>query len=146
MKLALAAAAATALISASAASFANDEGEHYKDLWQLKQLHSAFHESVSHAGVDAATKMQHLTDQLALWADDAAAVALVWAPCSADKALLIFADAALTADTRSVAVSGVTWSLRKKPASASKRIVRKPMLVSTASTTAPPARSAACSV
>ena len=54
----------------------------------------------------------------ALWADDAAAVALVWAPCSAARALLIFADAALTADTRSVAVSGVTWSLRKKPAGA----------------------------
>ena len=48
---------------------------HYKDLYELKQLHVAFHQAVSHAGVDAATKAQHLADVLALWTHDGVLVA-----------------------------------------------------------------------
>jgi hypothetical protein len=71
MKLAYAAALAAVLISGSVATLAGGEDSHYKDLWELKQLHAGFHQAMSHGGVDAATKLQHLADQLALWADDA---------------------------------------------------------------------------
>jgi hypothetical protein len=71
MKLAFAAMIAAVVVVRSSAAFAADDDSHYKDLWELKQLHSAFHQSVSHAGVTPATKLQHLNDQLALWTDDA---------------------------------------------------------------------------
>lgn len=71
MKLAFVAAIATVLVGGSAAALAGNEDSHYRDLWELKQLHTAFHQAMSHGGVDAATKLQHLTDQLSLWADDA---------------------------------------------------------------------------
>jgi hypothetical protein len=67
--------AAMAMIAGSRATFADDHDSHYKDLYELKQLHIAFHQSVSHAGVDAPTKAQHLTDVLALWTDDGVLVA-----------------------------------------------------------------------
>ena len=75
MKLALAAALATVTIAGSGASFADTQDSHYKDLYELKQLHVAFHQAISHAGVDAATKAQHLAAILALWADDGVLVA-----------------------------------------------------------------------
>jgi len=51
-------------------AFAGDDDSHYKDLYELKELHAAFHQAVSHAGVNAATKAQHLAAVLALWTDD----------------------------------------------------------------------------
>ena len=51
-------------------AFALDDDSHYKDLYELRLLHTAFHKAVSHAGTDAATKTQHLADLLALWTDD----------------------------------------------------------------------------
>lgn len=47
----------------------------YKDLYELKQLHVAFHQAVSHAGVDAATKGAHLIEVLDLWTDDGVLIA-----------------------------------------------------------------------
>jgi hypothetical protein len=60
---------AVALIAGSTTAFAWDDS-HYKDLYELKQLHSAFHEAVSHAGIDATTKAQHVAAVLAVWTDD----------------------------------------------------------------------------
>jgi hypothetical protein len=56
-------------------AFAWDDDSHYKDLYELKLLHAAFHKAVSHAGIDAATKAQHLADILALWTDDGTLIA-----------------------------------------------------------------------
>jgi len=67
-------AAALALVG-SAAAFADEHDARYKQLYELKQLHVAFHKAVSHAGLDAATKAQHLADVLALWTDDGVLVA-----------------------------------------------------------------------
>jgi hypothetical protein len=69
--------AAIAMIAGSAAVFAggDDNDSNYKDLYDLKQLHVAFHYAVSHAGVDAATKAQHLADVLSLWTDDGVVIA-----------------------------------------------------------------------
>ena len=67
--------ALAAMAWGSGAALADDQDSHYKDLYELKQLHIAFHRAVSHAGVDAATKVQHLADILALWADDGVLVA-----------------------------------------------------------------------
>jgi hypothetical protein len=75
MNLSRLATIAAILIGGSTATFADDGGSHYKDLYELKQLHVAFHQAVSHAGVDAATKAQHLADILDLWADDGVLVA-----------------------------------------------------------------------
>ena len=66
--------AALATVMGSAAALA-DELSHYKDLYELKQLHVAFHQAVSHAGVDAATKARHLADVLSLWTEDGVLVA-----------------------------------------------------------------------
>jgi hypothetical protein len=60
-------AAAVIMIAGSMSTHAGDNDGHYKDLYELKQLHFAFHDAVSHAGLDPA---QHLTDILALWTDD----------------------------------------------------------------------------
>jgi hypothetical protein len=70
MKIALTAALAAATIAGSALSFADTEDSHYKDLYELKQLHLAFHQAISHAGLDAPTKAQHLQDILSLWTED----------------------------------------------------------------------------
>src|SRR5580693_9789963 len=67
--------AAIATFMAAGAALADEHHSHYKDLYELKQLHVAFHQAVSHAGVDAATKAQHLADVLALWADDGVLIA-----------------------------------------------------------------------
>jgi hypothetical protein len=75
MKLALAATLATVTIAGSAVSLADTENSHYKDLYELKQLHLAFHEAISHAGLDAATKAQHLADILSLWTEDGTLIA-----------------------------------------------------------------------
>jgi len=62
-------------VMGSSAVLADEPDSHYKDLYELKQLHIAFHQAISHAGVDAATKAQHLADVLALWTDDGVLVA-----------------------------------------------------------------------
>jgi hypothetical protein len=66
--------AAVLTIAGSTVTFADDrshdDDSHYKDLYELKQLHVAFHKAVSHAGIDAATKAQHVADVLAVWTDD----------------------------------------------------------------------------
>jgi hypothetical protein len=56
-------------MSIGSTAFADDH-EHYKDLYELKELHAAFHKAVSHAGIDATTKAQALATLLSLWADD----------------------------------------------------------------------------
>jgi hypothetical protein len=71
MKLTLATTAiGIAMLAASAASFGDTHDSHYQDLYELKELHAAFHRAVSHAGIDATAKAQHLADVLALWTDD----------------------------------------------------------------------------
>ena len=66
--------AAVAMIAGSTAALADDwhhdDDSHYKDLYELKLLHAAFHKAVSHAGIDAATKAQHVAEVLAVWTDD----------------------------------------------------------------------------
>ncbi|MFZ1906363.1 MAG: hypothetical protein WAU56_13345 [Steroidobacteraceae bacterium] len=63
--------AALAMIAGSMTAFAGDYDEHYRDIVELKELHAAFHQAVSHAGINAATKAQHLADVLAVFTDDA---------------------------------------------------------------------------
>lgn len=75
MKLALAAALAAVSFAGSAVAFADTEDSHYKDLYELKQLHLAFHQALSHAGMDAATKAQHLADMLSIWTEDGTLIA-----------------------------------------------------------------------
>ncbi len=67
--------AAAAMIAGSTVAFADDDGSHYKDLYELKQLHQAFHKAVSHAGIDAATKAKALEEVLALWTEDGVLIA-----------------------------------------------------------------------
>jgi hypothetical protein len=69
--------AALAMIAGSMTAFARDheDDSHYKDLYELKQLHAAFHQAVSHAGIDAATKAQHISAVLAVWTDDGILIA-----------------------------------------------------------------------
>jgi hypothetical protein len=68
--------AAFAMLAVSAVSFADNDDRHgnddgrYKDIYDLKELHVAFHKAVSHAGVDAAAKAKAVEDLLALWTDD----------------------------------------------------------------------------
>jgi hypothetical protein len=66
--------AVAALITTSATAIAHDDWK-YKDLYELKELHAAFHKAVSHAGINATTKAQALVDILALWTDDGVAIA-----------------------------------------------------------------------
>jgi hypothetical protein len=61
--------AALAAVMGPGAVLAQDDS-HYKDLYELKELHVAFHQAISHAGLDAPTKAQHLAAMLALWTDD----------------------------------------------------------------------------
>jgi hypothetical protein len=61
---------AIALIAGSATGLADEHDSHYRDLYELKELHAAFHRAVSHAGVDSTAKARHLADVLALWTDD----------------------------------------------------------------------------
>jgi hypothetical protein len=62
--------AAMAVITGSAATFAGDDDSTYKDLYELKELHAAFHQAVSHAGINVDAKAQALAEILALWTDD----------------------------------------------------------------------------
>lgn len=66
--------AAVAFIIGSTAALADDDWHnsesYYKDLYELRQLHVAFHNAVSHAGIDTATKAKALDELLALWTDD----------------------------------------------------------------------------
>jgi hypothetical protein len=62
--------AAMTLVTASTVTFADGDDWKYKDLYELKELHVAFHKAVSHAGIDATTKAQALAELLALWTDD----------------------------------------------------------------------------
>jgi hypothetical protein len=64
-----------AMIAASMTAFGWDNDSHYKDLYELKLLHGAFHKAVSHAGIDEATKARHLADVLAVWTDDGTLIA-----------------------------------------------------------------------
>jgi hypothetical protein len=57
-------------VTIGSTAFADDHESHYKDLYELKELHAAFHKAVSHAGINATTKAQALAELLALWADD----------------------------------------------------------------------------
>jgi hypothetical protein len=68
-------AAAVIMIGGLMTAVAGDNDKHYKDLYELKLLHAAFHQAVSHAGIDADTKAQHLADILALWTDDGTLIA-----------------------------------------------------------------------
>jgi hypothetical protein len=68
--IAIAFAAAVIMIAGSMSTHAGDNDGYYKDLYELKQLHLAFHNAVSHAGIDPATQASHLADILALWTDD----------------------------------------------------------------------------
>lgn len=74
--------AAVALIAASTAAFAdnddwqhNNDGGRYKDLLEIKELHVAFHNAVSHAGIDTATQANALEELLALWTEDGVFIA-----------------------------------------------------------------------
>jgi hypothetical protein len=67
--------AAMATCMGSSAVFADEQDSHFRDLYELKELHVAFHQAVSHAGIDAATKAQHLAAILDLWTDDGVLIA-----------------------------------------------------------------------
>jgi hypothetical protein len=67
--------AAVVMTAGSTVALADDDGSHYKDLYELKQLHEAFHNAVSHAGIDAATKAKALDELLALWTEDGVLIA-----------------------------------------------------------------------
>jgi hypothetical protein len=75
MKLALAAVIAGITIAGSAPGLADTEDSHYKDLYELKQLHLDFHQAISHAGLTTASQAQHLDQILALWTEDATLIA-----------------------------------------------------------------------
>lgn len=62
--------AAMVVMTGSAVAFAGNDDWKYKDLYELKELHAAFHQAVSHAGINATTKAQALAEILALWTDD----------------------------------------------------------------------------
>jgi len=66
---------AMAIVMGSAPTFAGDDDGKYKDLYELKSLHAAFHKAVSHAGINATTKAHALEEILALWTDDAVIIA-----------------------------------------------------------------------
>jgi hypothetical protein len=71
MKLTLATTLATvAMITGSMTALAGDDDSHARDIVALKDLHVAFHQAVSHAGVDPATKLARAEAVLALWTDD----------------------------------------------------------------------------
>ncbi len=73
-KVALTAILAAVLLIAGSTAFADNDGwrndSYYKDLYELRQLHTKFHQAVSHAGINATTKAKALDEVLALWADD----------------------------------------------------------------------------
>lgn len=67
--------AAATLLAASTLARAHDYGDehedsHAKDLLELKQLHVDYHQAVSHAGIDAATKAEHVKAALEVWTED----------------------------------------------------------------------------
>jgi hypothetical protein len=66
--------AAVAAIAGSMTALAQDDESHYQDLYELKLLHAAFHQAVSHAGTDAAAKLEHLKAVLAVWTQDGALI------------------------------------------------------------------------
>lgn len=66
---------ALSMLAASIGLAANADGGRdddwrYKDLYELKLLHEAFHKAVSHAGIDAAAKAKAVEELLALWTED----------------------------------------------------------------------------
>ena len=74
-KSALTAILAAVFLIAGSTAFADNDDWHnsdsyYKDLYALRQLHTKFHQAVSHAGINATTKAKALDELLALWADD----------------------------------------------------------------------------
>lgn len=62
--------ATVAVVTFSTAAFADDDGGKYKDLYELRGLHTSFHQAVSHAGINATTKALALAEILALWHDE----------------------------------------------------------------------------
>ena len=78
-KSALTAILAAVFLVAGSTAFADNDGWHnsdsyYKDLYELRQLHTKYHQAVSHAGINATTKAKALDEVLALWTDDAVIV------------------------------------------------------------------------
>jgi hypothetical protein len=67
--------AAIAMVVGSTVALADDDGSQYKDLYELKQLHQAFHQAVSHAGINATTQAKALQELLALWTEDGVLIA-----------------------------------------------------------------------
>lgn len=67
--------AALATVMGGSAVLADEHDSNYRDLYDLKQLHFSFHYAVSHAGVSATSKAQHLADVLSLWTEDGVLVA-----------------------------------------------------------------------
>jgi hypothetical protein len=64
-----------AMIAGSMTAFAGDDDSRARDIVELKDLHVAFHQAVSHAGTDPATKLAHVEAVLALWTDDGTLIA-----------------------------------------------------------------------
>ncbi len=62
-RISVAAMLAVAMLVGAGVASADEPDSHYRDLYELKQLHVAFHAAVSHAGVDATTKGQHLAER-----------------------------------------------------------------------------------
>src|SRR5208283_1860813 len=61
--------AAAAMFARSMTAFAWDD-LHYKDLYEIKELHDALHQAVSHDGINATTQAHHLAEVLAVWTHD----------------------------------------------------------------------------
>ncbi|HTV95846.1 MAG TPA: hypothetical protein VME42_07570 [Steroidobacteraceae bacterium] len=70
-----AAVAGLTLMAGSVSAFAWGDEARYKDLYEIKELHVAFHKAVSHAGISTATQANALDELLALWTDDGVIVA-----------------------------------------------------------------------
>ncbi|HKU13487.1 MAG TPA: hypothetical protein VJQ52_03775 [Steroidobacteraceae bacterium] len=68
------AAAAAITGSVSARADEDDNQGRDQDIAQLYELQAAFHEAAAGAGVDAATKAQHLQEMLEIWTADAVLV------------------------------------------------------------------------
>ena len=78
-KSALTAILAAVFLIVGSTALADNDGWHnsdsyYRDLYELRQLHTKYHQAVSHAGINATTKAKALEEILALWTDDAVIV------------------------------------------------------------------------
>jgi hypothetical protein len=62
--------AAVAVLTGPVVAFADDDDSRAADVVALKDLHVAFHQAASHAGINLATKIAHVEAVLALWTED----------------------------------------------------------------------------